>query len=91
MVRSDYFKIVQQGIQPYMRRVVAIGMFKVAEEQRCEEEVFTLSMNYLDRFLSDLQLLGTACMFLASKLKETKPLTAETLVIYTDHSITLKR
>ena len=72
-------------------------MFEVTEEQCCEEEVFTLSINYLDRFLSvmsirktHLQLLGTACMFLASKLKETIPLTAEKLVIYTDHSITLE-
>ena len=72
-------------------------MFEVTEEQCCEEEVFTLSMNYLDRFLSvmsirktHLQLLGTACMFLASKLKETIPFTAEKLVIYTDHSITLE-
>ena len=29
-------------------------------------------------------------MFLASKLKETTPLSAETLVIYTDNSITLQ-
>ena len=77
-------------------------MFEVTEEQCCEEEVFTLSMNYLDRFLSvmsirktHLQLLGTACMFLASKLKvfkkkAVKIITAEKLVIYTDHSITLE-
>lgn len=54
-------------------------------------------MNYLDRYLSivnikknRLQLLGAACMFLASKLKETIPLTAEKLVTYTDNSITLE-
>ena len=53
-------------------------------------------MNYLDRFLSvqeikksRLQLLGASCMFLASKLREAKPLSAEKLVIYTDNSITL--
>lgn len=51
-------------------------------------------MNYLDRFLAvvptrkcHLQLLGAVCMFLASKLKDTSPLTAEKLCIYTDNSI----
>eukprot|EP00795_Rhopilema_esculentum_P005128 gene5128-249_t len=95
--RCDYFKIVQKEIKPFMRRMVATWMFEVCEEQRCEEDVFALSINFLDRFLSTmsvqkshLQLLGTCCMFVASKLKETAPLTAEKLVIYTDSSITLE-
>lgn len=95
--RCDYFKIVQKEIKPFMRRLLTTWMFEVCEEQQCEEDVFPLSINLLDRFLSTLsipknhlQLLGTCCMFIASKLKETIPLTAEKLVIYTDNSISLE-
>lgn len=72
-------------------------MLQVCEEQKCQEDVFSLSMNYLDRFLSicpikksQLQLLGTACLLVASKLREPRPVSAETLVYYTDNSITLQ-
>jgi cyclin D2 len=52
-------------------------------------------VNYLDRFLSlvsvqksHLQLVAAVAMFVASKLKESVPLTADKLVLYTDNSIT---
>ncbi|XP_014610602.1 PREDICTED: G1/S-specific cyclin-D2 [Polistes canadensis] len=92
----SYFECVQKDISPHMRKVVAEWMLEVCEEQKCQEEVFPLSMNYVDRFLSvcpirksQLQLLGTACLLLASKLRESSPLKADLLVFYTDNSITL--
>ncbi|ESO92223.1 hypothetical protein LOTGIDRAFT_190960 [Lottia gigantea] len=91
-----YFSCVQKDIKPFMRKMVTQWMLEVCEEQRCEVEVFPLAVNYLDRVLcvrdinrSTLQLLGSACLFLASKLKETIPLTAEKIVNYTDYSIRL--
>ncbi len=67
----------------------------MCEEESCNEDVFPLAINYLDRFLammptrkSYLQLLGAVCLFLASKLKDCRQLSAEKLCMYTDNSIT---
>ena len=66
------------------------------EEQKCEEDVFYLAVNYLDRVLSmlalrktQIQLIATVCMFLASKFSDTVALSAERLVMYTDYSTTV--
>nr|P48961.1 RecName: Full=G1/S-specific cyclin-D3 [Rattus norvegicus]BAA03816.1 cyclin D3 [Rattus norvegicus] len=92
--RGSYFQCVQKEIKPHMRKMLAYWMLEVCEEQRCEEDVFPLAMNYLDRYLScvptrkaQLQLLGTVCLLLASKLRETTPLTIEKLCIYTDQAM----
>ena len=76
--------------------MVGVTCEQVLEEQKCEEDVFCLSVNYLDRVLcllplrkSQLQLIASVCMFLASKFSDTVPLAAERLVMYTDYSITI--
>ncbi|KAF9809979.1 hypothetical protein SFRURICE_000289 [Spodoptera frugiperda] len=97
-VTANYFGTVQTEVTPHMRRLVAEWMLEVCEDQGCQEEVFPLAISYLDRFLSvcavsksQVQLLGTACLLLASKLREpgSRALPAELLVFYTANSITL--
>lgn len=69
---------------------------QVCAEEKCQEEVVLLALNYMDRFLSTktvrkthLQILAAACLLLASKLREPscRALSAELLVFYTDNSI----
>lgn len=68
---------------------------QVCEEQKCQEDIFPLAVNYLDRFLSvnptnknHLQLLGTTCLLVSSKLRESDSLSVDLLVLYTDNTIT---
>lgn len=68
----------------------------MCEDQCCQQGVFPLAMNILDRFLavvkirkSQLQLLASVCLFLASKLRQSTPISPQALVQYTDWSITI--
>ncbi|XP_031624692.1 G1/S-specific cyclin-D2 [Contarinia nasturtii] len=93
----NFYNNPQCEIKPEMRRIVAEWMMEVCEENRCQEEVFILALNYMDRFLAltpvprtQLQILAAACLLLASKLREpsVRGLPADLLVFYTDNSIT---
>ncbi|XP_064554460.1 G1/S-specific cyclin-D2, partial [Drosophila montana] len=91
-----YLKTVQKDITPPMRKIVAEWMMEVCAEEKCQEEVVLLAINYMDRFLSTksvrkthLQILAAACLLVASKIREPtcRALSAELLVFYTDNSI----
>jgi len=94
LVRNDYCETLQTCIQPYMRKILATWMLEVCEEQRCEDPVFPLAMSCLDRLLShmvvqksQLQILGSVCLLLASKCRQWRALSPEHLSYYTDHSV----
>ena len=95
-VVRDYCGDVQTEIAAHMRKIVTDWMLEVCEDQQCQPEVFFLAVNYLDRFLSlvnikksQFQLLASVCILLASKFSQVVPITSEQLVIYTDNSVSV--
>jgi len=91
---QDYFENLQIEIKPRMRKIVTDWMLEVCEDSQCQPEVFYLSINYLDRFLSKVniqksqfQLVASVCVFIASKFSDVIPISSENLCNYTDNSI----
>ena len=91
----DYCERIQTEIAPHMRKIVTDWMLEVCQDQQCQPEVFFLAVNYLDRFLSlvnikknQFQLLASVCILLASKFSQVVPITTDQLIIYSDNSIT---
>lgn len=91
---GDYFKQLQTEITPNMRQVVAEWMLEVCEEEQGRPEVFCLAVSCLDRFLSvveikrtQLQLLASACLLVAWKVREHKRITAQKIVKYTNFNV----
>ncbi|XP_071543380.1 G1/S-specific cyclin-D2-like [Panulirus ornatus] len=89
MPPQNYFKHIQKDIKPNMRKVVTRWMLELCEEHACEEQVFSVAVNFLDRFLcacviqtTQLQLLGAVCLLLASKLRQCRPFSIELLSFY---------
>ena len=92
----NYFASVQTEIKHHMSKEVADWMLEVCEDRSCNPEVFSLAMNYLDRFLSvcrigrsQLQLLGAVCLMVAWKVREHEPLPSIRLIEYSDFNLSL--
>jgi hypothetical protein len=95
MIRNDCFVHVQKDITSEMRRIVVNWMMEVCADVCCEKQVFPLAVQLMDQFLvrcntarQHLQLLGAGCIRIASKVRQTQPVSTEELVYYTDNSIT---
>jgi len=94
---QDYFETLQTEIKPRMRKIVTDWMLEVCEDSQCQPEVFYLSINYLDRFLSKVniqknqfQLVASVCIFIASKFSDVVPITSDRLSTYTDNSVSIE-
>merc|ERR1712083_445781 len=94
---EDYCAKKESNLSPHMRKIVTDWMLEVCEDQQCKPEVFFLSINYLDRFVSavnikknQFQLCASVCILLASKFSQVVPITTDKLVIYTDTSVTVE-
>ena len=92
----DYCDNLQTEVAPHMRKIVTDWMLEVCEDQQCQSEVFFLAVNYLDRFLSlvnikktQFQLVASVCILLASKFSQVVPIHSEQLVVYTDNSVSV--
>merc|ERR1719187_680446 len=88
--KSNYMD-KQPDINHNMRSILVDWLVEVAEEYKLHTETLYLAVTYIDRFLSymsvqraKLQLVGTACMFIASKYEEIYPPDVGEFVYITD-------
>ncbi|XP_065837547.1 G1/S-specific cyclin-D3-like isoform X2 [Oscarella lobularis] len=92
----NYLEIVQRGeMNEDTRRLLVDWMMQICDECKSEDILLPLSVNLLDRVLSQqyierkyLQLTAAACLFLASKLAQTCPLSIERLCYQSDGAFT---
>ena len=83
------------SILAHHRKIVTDWMLEVCQDH-CSPQVFLSAVSYLDTVLaqmsvstSQLQLLAAACLSIASKLSDPRPLSLYKLVIFTDCSISM--
>jgi len=89
----NYFKILQDDIDPSMRNAITMWMFEVCEEEQMEQPVFLRAVQYMDQFLAmqrinrtEFQLLAAVCILISSKVTGIT-ISTERLSYYTAHSV----
>ncbi|KAK9152558.1 hypothetical protein Sjap_000038 [Stephania japonica] len=90
---TDFMEGVQKDINASMRAILIDWLVEVAEEYRLVPDTLYLTVNYIDRYLSGnmmnrqrLQLLGVACMMIASKYEEICAPQVEEFCYITDNT-----
>ncbi|KAL6985349.1 hypothetical protein U1Q18_018725 [Sarracenia purpurea var. burkii] len=91
----SYMEMLQQDITPSMRGILIDWLVEVSEEYSLVPDTLYLTVNLIDRFLSQnriekqrLQLLGVTCMLIASKYEEICAPRVEELCFITDNTYT---
>ncbi|KDP32289.1 hypothetical protein JCGZ_13214 [Jatropha curcas] len=91
----DYMERLQHDITPSMRGILIDWLVEVSEEYRLVPDTLYLTVNLIDRFLSEnyiekqrLQLLGVTCMLIASKYEEICAPRVEEFCFITDNTYT---
>ncbi|KAK4490128.1 hypothetical protein RD792_000793 [Penstemon davidsonii] len=90
---TNFMERVQIDVNASMRSVLIDWLVEVSEEYRLVPETLYLTVNYIDRYLSGnvmdrqrLQLLGVACMMIASKYEEICAPQVEEFCYITDNT-----
>ncbi|KAK6132278.1 hypothetical protein DH2020_033978 [Rehmannia glutinosa] len=90
---TNFMERVQKDINASMRAILIDWLVEVAEEYRLIPDTLYLTVNYIDRYLSGnvmdrqrLQLLGVACMMIASKYEEICAPQVEEFCYITDNT-----
>ncbi|KAM3735889.1 hypothetical protein ACB098_10G122100 [Castanea mollissima] len=92
---TNYMEKVQQDITPSMRGILIDWLVEVSEEYGLVPDTLYLTVNLIDRFLSQnytektrLQLLGVTCMLITSKYEEICAPRVEEFCFITDNTYT---
>ncbi|XVE98535.1 hypothetical protein REPUB_Repub03eG0114100 [Reevesia pubescens] len=92
---TNYMEQLQQDITPSMRGILIDWLVEVSEEYKLVPDTLYHTVSLIDRFLSHsfiekqrLQLLGVACMLIASKYEEISAPRVEEFCFITDNTYT---